>query len=115
MATIKQKTAFKNMVELVGNKQTPSMAQVMKGIYSPAVISNPSKLTKSKGWNELLAQIKDEPLLERLRELALDRTDKRAALTAIDMLLDLKDRYPANKSINVELEKKINDITVIVD
>ena len=41
-------------------------------------------------------EIEDGPLLNRLKEIAMDK-GKREAMTAIDMLLKLKDKYPAGK------------------
>lgn len=94
MATRKQRAAIKELSENIG---TPIGTVMRKVGYSLATSKSPSLLTKSKGWNELLSEIEDEPLLSRLRTIALDTEDKRAALTSIDMIMKLKDRYPAGK------------------
>lgn len=52
MATVKQKLAVKKMVENGGNA---SKAMRDAG-YSPMTAKSPSKLTESKGWNELMEQ-----------------------------------------------------------
>ena len=70
---------------------------MIKAGYSATVAAKPALLTRSKGWQELLAEIDDQPLLQRLREIAMDRTDKRAALQSINTILQLKDRFPAGK------------------
>lgn len=57
MATIKQKKAFKAVVENGGN-----VSRAMLDVnYSPATAKTPQKLTESVGWQELL----DEYLPER--------------------------------------------------
>jgi len=63
MPTSKQKEALKQIVE---NRGKP-MSQIMKDVgYSPNTAINPSNLTKSKGWNELLEiHLPDSKLLEK--------------------------------------------------
>ena len=52
MATIRQKQAIEKLVENGGNA-TQAMREVG---YSEATVNNPQNLTKSKGFNETLAQ-----------------------------------------------------------
>ena len=94
MPTNKQRAVIKELSEDVG---MPMGTAMRKAGYSLSTSKSPQRLTKTKGWNELLAEVDDAPLLKRLRSIALDNEDKRAALTSIDMLLKLKDRYPAGK------------------
>ena len=54
------------------------------------------KVTATKTWAWLLAQIKDADILARVYGILLDE-DKRSSLIAADMLLKLKDKYPAGK------------------
>lgn len=70
MPTIKQKKAFKKVVENGGN-----VSKAMKDAdYSAAMAKNPHKLTKSKGWQEMMDTYLPEKLLaEKHREL-LDST-----------------------------------------
>jgi len=60
-----------------------------------------------KAFQDLLGEIKDEEILNRITEILRD-ADKRSSLTAADMLLKLKDRFPAGKlkiqAYNEELE-----------
>jgi len=105
MATLKQKTAFNKMVENVGNNEDLNMGVILRNSgYSEAMAKNPQKVTEAKGWTELLAQIEEQPLLKRLREMAIERTDKRASLQAIDMLLKLKGRYPNQKDDSGDID-----------
>jgi len=67
MATIKQKTAIKKMVENGGN-----MGKAMKEAgYSDAMAKNPQKLTESAGFQELMNQagLSDQELLSKHSEL----------------------------------------------
>ena len=74
------------------------MGKIMREVgYSKKTAINPKDLTESKGWQELLNEVPDEELKNRLLEIAQDK-DKRSALIAIDMLLKLKDKYPATKA-----------------
>ena len=54
------------------------------------------KITKTKTWDKLLKEIDDEEILNTVKSIMRDE-DKRSSLTAADMLLKLKDRYPAGK------------------
>jgi len=93
--TLKQENSFKNIIENRGN-----ISKGMKDAgYSEATAKNPSNLTKSKGFQSLLASIiDDEDLITEINDIAFNNEDKRTKLQAIDMLLKLKDLYPAQKS-----------------
>lgn len=81
MSTIKQRKALEKLVENGGN-----VTQAMRGVgYSEGTVNNPSNLTHSKGYKEMLddygltenlvveslvSDIKNKPN-ERLRELVL--------------------------------------------
>jgi len=67
MATVKQKLAAKKIIENHGNV---SKTMVEVG-YTPATAINPSNLTESKGWNELMERYlpDDEVLIEHQKGL----------------------------------------------
>ena len=94
--TLKQRKTFAELVENGGKKHTSLGAAMLAAGYSESTSKTPQKLTESRGWAELLAEVSDEPLLSKIKQIALSE-DKRAALQAIDMLMKLKDRYPAGK------------------
>lgn len=77
--------------------------------YSPAYAKNPQKIERCLNFKEALDIISDQDLLSRAREIALGE-DKRASLVAIDMLLKLKDRYPAGKLKVAEYEEELDSI-----
>ena len=52
------------------------------------------KLKTHPDFQELLSQIDDAAILEKLNAIAMDQEDKRACLQAIDMILKLKNKYP---------------------
>lgn len=66
MATVKQKRAFKKVVENGGNV---SRAMVDVG-YSPMTAKTPKKLTESEGWKELTDDfLSNETLLKKHQQL----------------------------------------------
>ena len=89
---------FKKAVEKALRGERPNIAQIMResGRYSESSIRC-AKLTKTKTWKECLEKIKDESLIDRLMEIALDKDDKRASIEAIKELFKLKERYPRQK------------------
>lgn len=78
--------------------------------YSPATAHNPQKLTNSIAFKEVIGMVDDAELIAKVREIALD-DDKRASLQAIDMLLKLKDRYPAGKLKVQEYNEELASLT----
>lgn len=96
--TIKQKIAFTKLIEKIENKEPIKMGEIMlQSGFSKVTAVNPGKnLLEKVGWQQLLAKIDDSVILERINNILIDE-DKRASLQAADMLLKLKDRYPANK------------------
>lgn len=102
MPTIKQRKAVDALLENTGNV-SKSMRQAG---YAKATAKNPKELTESKGFQELLAEIDDQPLLDKLKDIALDKNDKRANLQSIDMILKLKNRYP-KQDVSLDLRQNI--------
>jgi hypothetical protein len=96
--TIKQKIAFTKLIEKIENKEPIKMGEIMlQSGFSKVTAINPGKnLLEKVGWQQLLSKIDDSVILERINNILIDE-DKRASLQAADMLLKLKDRYPANK------------------
>ena len=110
MPTLKQKTAFKKMVKNIADGNPKSMGEIMiESGYEENSAIKPSQLTNSKGFQLLLSRIDDEVILSRIKEILVD-TDKRSSLTAADMLLKLKDRYPASKSKVIGLFETIGNL-----
>jgi len=82
--------------EFVANEGLPVKHAMVKAGFSPKYANNPQKVTKSLSWNFLLGTIDDRVILTRVMRI-LNSQDNRSALQAADMLLKLKDKYPAGK------------------
>src|SRR3990167_10528414 len=97
-------------IETIPPKIDPRMKQTFKKVaegekvsiaakdsgYSFYYSRNPSRITKTLGWQYLLGTVDDRIILSRIVSI-LQGNDKKTALTAADMLLKLKDKYPANR------------------
>ena len=107
--TIRQKIAFNKVVEKLNNKEPVVMNEIMVSSgFSKATAINPEKNLLSKvGWKTLLSQISDEEVLKRIYAIATDMTDKRACLAGADMIMKLKDRYPAGKLKVTEYQEEL--------
>ena len=111
--TIKQAKAIKNVVENGGN-----VSKAMRDAnYAPATIKNPSKLTESKTWKNLMEKDLPDDLLTKKhkqllkkREILLKNNNKTGKVEAIkggidtnavkaglDMAYKLKGRYIPEK------------------
>jgi len=108
--TLKQKTTFRKMIEAIENGgRLDFKTLMMRGGYSEATAKNPTKnLLSKEGWKQLLAQIDDRVILAKLYEVMLGE-DKRSSLTAADMLLKLKNKYPKGEVKAVALFKDLEE------
>lgn len=97
MPTLAQQQTFNEVMRQMSSGERPNLSKAMRKVgYKRSTWQKTGNLTNSKGWNELLESIDDATLLKRVREIALAE-DKSSSLKAIDMLMKLKDRYPAGK------------------
>lgn len=88
---------------------------MIKSGYSPKTALNPGKnLTSKPQWQELLAQIDNQEILNVFYKIMTDQDedgkvkDKDAAIKAGKELATLKDLYPAQKSKIIGLFDKIS-------
>lgn len=98
--TIKQRLAMNGLLEAKANGETISMKKIMKEAgFSDASAINPGlNLTSRPGWKQLMDEnFNDEAIVKEINSIAFGDNDKRAKLAAIDMMLKLKEKYPANK------------------
>jgi len=110
MPTNKQKQAFKILQEEIVAGNVPPMTKIMQRAgFSVATSRRSDRLVHSKGWQELLAKIDDEPLLNKLNSIAIDNEDKRASIEAIKEIFKLKDRYPAGKLKVTQYEEELKE------
>lgn len=116
MATLNQKRVFERVSQKVVKGMPVAISKEMRGIYKNSVANRPNKLTRSKGWQELLNEhLPDSLLAKRHRELLnkreislieknnetgekiyekLDEPDTQAVSKGLDMAYKLKGRYP---------------------
>ena len=78
------------------NKNPKTAGVILRESGYGKISKQPCRILQSKGFQELLAQIDDQDILKRVHEILVD-DDKRSSLVAADMLLKLKDKYPAGK------------------
>ena len=109
--TIRQKTTFDILLKAIQAGEPFTWKAVMtKGGYSPVTATRPElNLVSREGFQKLLARIDDSSVLARVYEIIFGE-DKRSALTAADMIMKLKDRYPAQKSKIVGLFETIKSL-----
>jgi hypothetical protein len=109
LANERIKNIFNESVEDIRNNKRPSVSgKMLKKGYSPSS-ARALTITKTRTWQQLLAQIQDEPLLNKLENIALD-DDKRSAIAAIQEIFKLKNKYPEGTSKIVGLFTKIESI-----
>lgn len=111
MTTIRQKLAASKLVENGGNM---GKAMIAAG-YSKATAKTPQKLTRSKGWRELMENsLPDELLCKKLRELidakntiivrrgnkvkVIKTINTNAVAKGLDMVLKLKGYYSSSNN-----------------
>ncbi len=97
MATIKQKTLFQKLLENVSNGNPKSLAVLAQESGYRKIAYQSGRIIEAKGFQELLRKIDDEIILAKVYEVLLSE-DKRSSLAAADILLKLKNRYPAGES-----------------
>ena len=103
MATLKQQTAFKKVSENIGITNPKTSGEILlESGYSKSISESPKVVFQSKGFQELLNQIDDGVILNKLYEI-LKSDDKRSALTSADMLLKLKNKYPDRITTGIQL------------
>lgn len=104
MATIKQTTAFKAMLENVRNRNPKALGEILRSAGYKEISKQPSRVIGSQGWQELMNKNFPDKRIQDLINKALKEyegtgkiEDKRAFLGLMDMLIKLKDKYPAGK------------------
>jgi hypothetical protein len=109
--TIAQRITYNEVLGQIARGERANITKAMKKAgYAPSTIRKQVDVTRSNGWKALLAQIDDNALLSRVSEIALAKEDKRASLQAVDMLMKLKDRYPAGKLKVTEYDEEISKL-----
>jgi len=98
MATENQKQLARNILPKVRKGQKISISKEMEKVgYAKSTSKKPSKVTKSKGWAELMEKyLPDEDLAKVHKEL-LRHKDWRAKDAGLDKGYKVKGKYAAEK------------------
>ena len=90
------KSVFDKSVKNIRKGKRANVSGNMLDHGYSASASKALQVTRTKTWQDLLKDIDDRKILDKIYSIAMDE-DKRASLQASDMLLKLKDKYPASK------------------
>jgi len=105
------KKVHDRVMEQVSSGQQPNVSQAMREMGYSETSVRAQKVTKSLTWQELMGEVDDSLIVGQVYKVLMGQ-DARATLQAADMLLKLKDRYPANKIKAGVLDERNN---VLVD
>ena len=109
--TLRQRTTFNVLLDSIRNGRRITWKAVMvKGGYSKKTALNVEhNLLSRGGFQRLLERIDDAPILAKIYEIVFGE-DKRSSLSAADMIMKLKNRYPAQKSKIIGLFETIKSL-----
>jgi len=109
--TIRQKLTFKDLLTAIETGGSFNLKEIMiKNGYSEQTANHPTaNLLEKQGFKQLLAQIDDNVILAKLYEILIS-DDKRSSLSAIDMLMKLKNAYPDKKLKIESIESTLNEL-----
>ena len=111
MPTQLQKQAFDIKTLKVKEHKPVLMGEVMiEAGYSEVTTKKPKNLTDSTGWQTLLSEYEDKPIMDLMYKEALDTSDKRNATANRDMYFKIKDKYPASRSKIIGLFGGLSDL-----
>lgn len=82
---------------LASGKVGSQQAALIAAGYSPATAKTPSRILGTPSFSTLLDALEEAPILGNIYRIAISEDDARNALSAADMILKLKDRYPQGK------------------
>ena len=77
--------------------------------------ANSMKITQTDKWKTFLDTIRDDEILGRIEDFALNDDDKRLALDSAKEVFKLRNRYPTNKeeTVTPQLNIVVNDVKEI--
>jgi hypothetical protein len=106
MATFKQKQAFNKIVENHGN-----ISKTMREVgYKDVTAKNPSNLTNSDGWKELMNEYLPDSLIAKKHKALLEKLDKQgeidvqAVSKGVEMGYKIKGRFE-NEGVNINFNQ----------
>ena len=103
-----QKKTYELRAKRIKNKKPIKMGEIiLEAGGSKHTARKPYQITQSKGWQQILAQYDDEPIMQAIYKDALDGKDKRNATKNRELYLRVKDRFPQKESQLVGLFKDV--------
>ena len=103
------KKVFEEMMERLSKGERANLYQLQRKYgYAPSSAKGYAVM-RTNTWRSLLDEIRDENLLDRLQQIALEGKE-RNSITAIVELFKLKNRYP--KKDQAVFQRDINDLMV---
>lgn len=111
--TTKQKLVASKLQETAGSV---SKAMKLAG-YSPSSAKDPQRLTRSKGWQQLMEKYLPDDRLLQVHKGLLGNKDWRARDSGLDKAYKIKGRYADSKiqiGASEELEKVIDRVSKIL-
>jgi len=106
MSTHKQKLVAKKIMENRGKSISEAMRE---SGYSKATAKNPSNLTNSAGWKELMEEYISEKKLLEVHLALLSDKNWRARAYALDKAYRLLGKYDETKSSYVDPDENLTD------
>jgi len=97
MASQNIKQVFKNTLESVRKGKMANISKEMRKCGYSESTARTVKITKTKTWQQCLAKIEDNKILDEFYKIAIGKKDLRAKIEAGKEIFKLKDRYPASK------------------
>ena len=99
MSTLNQQCVIKKVLKSIENMEKINLSKILVdcGYSEKTAQGNSKKIKNSKGFQEELAKIDDNKIINKWYEWALDGKAKRVSMDAGKEIMKLKDRYPAGK------------------
>ena len=106
MATQNQKQVFKKVMGKVVKGSKISISKEMRGVYADSTAKRTNKLTKSKGWQELMEKYLPDEKLAKVHQYLLNHKDWRAKDAGLDKGYKVKGKYaPVDVNIITKAKK----------
>ena len=102
MATLKQTTAFKKVLENIGNGNPQTAGEILvKSGYSKAISKNPKMVFESKGWQQLKKEAENQGIIKEIFDTYIEvlrGKDTRSRLLAAKDLATMFEMFPEQKT-----------------
>lgn len=101
---------FRRAVSQVSLGKKPNISKMMREAGYSDSSAKSLKITQSKTWQTLLAQIDNQEVLNTFLDIMRDKTDKRVRLEAAKEVAKFKDLYPERESKVMGIFEKVGEL-----